>query len=100
MPTGIGETGPTEPSTGPPPTQLDMIEDRLSKLEDALYMPAGVLHALFAALDQKAAERHEETMRTLTTIANGVSELSNDVAHLKPKVEAHDARLHLLRPAE
>ncbi|HEY3256273.1 MAG TPA: hypothetical protein VGJ91_20080 [Polyangiaceae bacterium] len=97
MPTDIGQT---EPSTGPPPTQLDLIEDRLSKVEDALFLPDGVLHALFAALDQKAVARHEEMMRTLTTIANGQSDLSDRLAKLEPEVERHDAQLHLLRPAE
>lgn len=100
LPTG---TGPTEPSTGPPPTQLDQIEDRIAKLEDALYSPDGLLHTLFASLDRKAQERHEvamrgheEIMRTLTTIANGQSELSDRLAKLEPKVEEHEAELRLV----
>lgn len=93
MPTDIG---PTDPVTGPPPSPLDQIEDRISKVEDALYLPNGVLHALFANLLQIMKAQHEETMRTLTTLANGMAELSDDVAHLKPDVERHDVELRLL----
>jgi len=97
MPTNVGQT---EPSTGPPPTQLDLIEDRLAKLEDAIHSPDGVLHTLFGNLVRLMTAQHEETMRTLTTIANGQADISNRMAQIEPQVEEHDARLHLLRPAE
>ena len=95
MPT---DRDPTEPA----PSQLDQMGERLANLSDAVFLPDGLLHALFASLDERARLRHEETMRTLTTIANGMDALSNDVAQLKPEVERHDAELRLvtLRPAE
>jgi hypothetical protein len=51
---------------------------------------------LFGNLLRIMKEQHEETMRTLTTLANGVAALSNDVALLKPKVEEHEAELKLV----
>lgn len=99
LPTDIGQT---EPTTKPPPSQIDQIEEQLASVHDALHSPDGLLHALFAALDQKAAARHEELMRTLTTIANGQVELSERVGGLEPDVERHEAQLKLvaLRAAE
>ena len=83
---------PTEPA----PSQLDQMGERIANLSDAVFDPAGLLHALFAELDRKAALRHEETMRTLTTHANGQIELSDRLAKLEPEVERHDAELRIV----
>ena len=94
LPTGT-DHAPTDPSTGPPPSPLEAIEQRLSKLEDALYTPDGALHSLFANLVQLQTRQHEEMMRTLTNIANGQMDLSDRLAKLEPEVERQAARLSL-----
>ena len=93
MPTDIG---PTEPSTKPPPAQLDQLEEQLAAVHDALYSPDGMLHSLFANLTRQLKAQHEESMRTLTTISNGQMDLSDRVAQLEPAVEQHDAELRLV----
>lgn len=105
LPTDIGETDRASepaPPTGPPPSPMDVVYARLAAVEDHLISPGGLLHNLFADLERRAQERHESVMRgqeeimlTLTTIANGVSDLSNRMAHIEPEVERQGARLSL-----
>jgi hypothetical protein len=94
LPTDISP--PLAASTKPPPSPLDQFREQLASVHDALHAPDGLLHTLFANLLRVQREQHEETMRTLTTLANGLGQLSHDVATLKPKVEEHDAELRLV----
>ncbi len=98
LPSGIGL-----PDTKPAPDPLVELTERVTALSEQLFLPSGLLQSLFASLEMRAAARHEEQMRALTTVANGlveltssVAELAEAVARLEPEQERHEARLRLL----
>jgi hypothetical protein len=90
------------------PSPVDDLARRFGDLSDALHDENGLVHRLFAELERKAAKReqraqrrHRQVMKLLTTIANGVADLSARVSKLEPP-ETHAARLSLVKdqPAE
>ncbi len=90
------------PALAPIDPLVDMI-DRLATLSDAVLSPEGLLHRLFGALEQRANERHQETMRALTatnhtlaTVADNQVEMLARLNRLEPTVEEHEARLRLV----